>query len=232
MKKVNWAYARSYNETHDFEGHAFERSCKGREITGAGSLIYTARYGFLNPVVAGMVLAPGDYPYSTYLATIGRAELPEGIRPERILRCFSDNLGTAREKLKSYVEVLTPEHPIVREAFLRVGDDHPRSAKAKKCRWILEFTALTAAALRCDLAGVGPLEGLGLDRSDLQLIGIQQITGASGSMIAKVLGLPKSSINKSLARIKAELGWSAEAQTKFERFLESLIFQKSRAETV
>jgi REP element-mobilizing transposase RayT len=73
MHWLNTAYARTFNKRHGFEGHLFDGRFGSKVIESSAQLMLTARYVELNPVRAGLVSDPGDWPWSSYRFHAGRA---------------------------------------------------------------------------------------------------------------------------------------------------------------
>jgi REP element-mobilizing transposase RayT len=217
MQKVNWAFAMSFNQGKDLSGHAFERSCKGTEIFDNFGLVTTARYDFLNPVVAGMAPSPMAYPYSSYAGTVGLAPLMDGVNPDRLLQCFSPNRTEAQRLLREYVEVLTPDHPVVREAGKRWDRKQPNSSKARNCRWVVEFAAMTALAISKENPGLEFGGNLTLSSTDLQLWGMYRFAGASQRIMSAVLDLSQTSVNRMLRRLKSILNWDPQYEEALDQ---------------
>jgi REP-associated tyrosine transposase len=76
MQRLNSAYAARFNRRHGFEGHVVERRFHCEPVVSVWHLLEAARYIVLNPVRAGLCLAPGSWEWSSYGATIGRARKP------------------------------------------------------------------------------------------------------------------------------------------------------------
>jgi hypothetical protein len=57
----------------------------------------------LNPVRAGIVSDPGDWPWSSYPATIGAAGAPEWLATDGVLAAFAKRRPTARKHYASFV---------------------------------------------------------------------------------------------------------------------------------
>jgi hypothetical protein len=53
-----------------------------------GYLLELARYLVLNPVRAGMVRTPGDWPWSSYRASVGEVPAPPSLQTGWLLRVF------------------------------------------------------------------------------------------------------------------------------------------------
>ncbi|MEA3276049.1 MAG: hypothetical protein U9Q81_12300 [Pseudomonadota bacterium] len=62
-----------------------------------------ARYLVLNPVRAGMVRAPGDWPWSSYRAMIGEQAAPEWLETRPILAAFGETEAEAVERYVRFV---------------------------------------------------------------------------------------------------------------------------------
>lgn len=225
LKKANWAYAFAFNQHKKLSGHAFEKSGRCREIKGDNDLINVARYDYLNPVVAGMVLHPADDPNSTYASTVGLTEPIEGVDPTCLLRCFSEDDSKARRMLREFVECLTPTHPIVRAAGESWVKSHPRSAKARNCRWLVEFATLTSLTLQNSTL---PLtEKLCLAPIELQLLAMKQISGVSERMMAAATGMKRERIRKMMARLRKFLDRNPDYQERTQLFLSKALGPKT-----
>lgn len=72
MRHVNGLYTQRYNRRHGKVGHLFQGRFKGILIQEDRYLAEVCRYVDLNPVRAGMVPHPADWPWSSYNAVVGR----------------------------------------------------------------------------------------------------------------------------------------------------------------
>jgi putative transposase len=73
MHWLNTAYARTFNRRHGFEGHLFDKRFGSKLIESSAQLMLTTRYVELNPVRAGGVADPTDWPWSSYRFHAGQA---------------------------------------------------------------------------------------------------------------------------------------------------------------
>lgn len=92
-------YARHFQKRVPTTGHLFERRHGARVITDTEYLLQAVRYTHLNPVSAGMVADPRDYPWSShrhYLSGGG----PAWLRSDYILGKWGP---TRREALAAYL---------------------------------------------------------------------------------------------------------------------------------
>ncbi|MCM3763555.1 transposase [Neobacillus niacini] len=68
MKHLNTKYAKYFNRKYDFSGHVFEKRYGAELLNSPEYEIDVSKYIHLNPVAAGMVDTPEDYPWSSYRA--------------------------------------------------------------------------------------------------------------------------------------------------------------------
>ena len=66
MQAMGRTYVQRFNERHDRSGTLWEGRYKASLVQTDDYLFACQRYIELNPVRAGMVQAPGEYPYSSY----------------------------------------------------------------------------------------------------------------------------------------------------------------------
>jgi len=101
MQSLGRRYVRRFNQIHCRTGTLFEGRCRASLVQSDRYLWACMRYIELNPVRAGMVKAPRDYPWSSYTANA------EGAR-DRLVVPHSDYLGlgkTHKDRAKNYLEM-------------------------------------------------------------------------------------------------------------------------------
>jgi putative transposase len=76
MRHINGVYTQRFNQRHRKVGHLFQGRFKAVLVDRDGYLLEVCRYVELNPMPAGMVAAPGDWPRSSYAALTGQAPCP------------------------------------------------------------------------------------------------------------------------------------------------------------
>ncbi len=104
MHALNFRYACAFNQRHDSRGHVQAARYGSRRIEDDDALMYAFRYVARNPVEAGLCADPADWPWSSYAATIGKAEPMPFVDPSRIINCFGDTPERAIAALRDYVE--------------------------------------------------------------------------------------------------------------------------------
>jgi putative transposase len=85
LRALHGGYSRKHNRRHGRTAHLFRAHSLARRIEDDADLIWTDRYIACNPVAAGMVLDPFDWPWGSAAAHAGLAPLPV-ILDERPLR--------------------------------------------------------------------------------------------------------------------------------------------------
>jgi REP element-mobilizing transposase RayT len=103
MRQLNGVYSQQVNRTHGRVGHLFQGRFKGILVERDSYLLELARYVVLNPVRAGMVRAPGDWPWSSYRATVGEVPLPPFLETDWLLRAFADDRAAAVAAYRRFV---------------------------------------------------------------------------------------------------------------------------------
>jgi len=89
MLSLQTSYAKAINKKFKRNGHLFQGKYKKIRIENNNQLLRLSRYIHLNPVKAGLVNVPEEWPYSSYHEYIGlrQGSLPE---TEIIIRQFPD----------------------------------------------------------------------------------------------------------------------------------------------
>ena len=97
MKWLKASYAQDFNHRHGRSGHLFGRRFHSRLIQSEAHLVEACAYVVLNPVRAGVVRHPRDWPWSSYRAAAGLRGHPRAVRPRRLLELL-DPTGAASEE--------------------------------------------------------------------------------------------------------------------------------------
>jgi len=73
MHWLNGMYSQKFNKKYERSGHLFQGRFQDTLVQSGAHASVLSRYIVLNPVRAEMVGSPGDWPWSSYAATIGQA---------------------------------------------------------------------------------------------------------------------------------------------------------------
>jgi putative transposase len=103
MRQLNGVYTQRFNDLHGRCGHVLQGRYKAIIVQRDAYLKELSRYVVLNPVRAHMVAAPGDWPWSSYRATIGDARCPEWLRRDWLLSTFADTERAAVAAYRRFV---------------------------------------------------------------------------------------------------------------------------------
>lgn len=103
MRQLNGIYTQAYNRRHKRPGHLFQGRYKAILVEKDSYLLALCRYIVLNPVAAGMVKAPGDWPWSSYLATAGLTAVPELLTTDWVTAHFSSTRRKAYRLYRDFV---------------------------------------------------------------------------------------------------------------------------------
>jgi len=80
MRQFNGVFTQASNRRHRRVGHLFQGRFKAILVDSDAYLLELSRYVVLNPVRAGRVKKPADWPWSSYRASVGLAPPPPGWR--------------------------------------------------------------------------------------------------------------------------------------------------------
>ena len=95
MRQINGVYTQTFNRHHGRGGHVFQGRFHSVLVDKHSYLLELCRYIVLNPVRAGMVEKPGDYPWSNYRATAAMVESPWWLHSDWVLTQFGGRRGDA-----------------------------------------------------------------------------------------------------------------------------------------
>ncbi len=103
MHYINGSYTTYINIKNKRSGHLFQGRYKAIVVDKDSYLLELSRYIHLNPVRAGMVKMPQDYPYSSYRAyTLGRED--KIITKDFILSMLAKGKREAADRYRVFVE--------------------------------------------------------------------------------------------------------------------------------
>lgn len=103
MRQLNGVYTQKFNRAHGRVGHVFQGRYKAILVDKQSYLMELARYIVLNPVRAALVASAGDWPWSSYCATIGKVNRPGCLNVEWLLASFGSKKSIAIERYKNFV---------------------------------------------------------------------------------------------------------------------------------
>jgi REP element-mobilizing transposase RayT len=103
MRQLNGVYTQRFNRRHERVGHVFQGRYKAILVEKDAYLLELARYVVLNPVRAGLVGDPAEWPWSSYRATAGLDGRPPWLSVDWLLSAFSRQRAAARDQYRQFV---------------------------------------------------------------------------------------------------------------------------------
>jgi len=125
MRQLNGQYTQGFNRRHNLVGHLFQGRYKAILVQKEAYLLELSRYVVLNPVRAGMVKRPEEWPWSSYRQTLGLDSLFPWLDEEWLLGQFGSHKTQAISRYKKFVdEGVGLESPLQQTRNqLLLGDD-------------------------------------------------------------------------------------------------------------
>jgi putative transposase len=103
MQYLNGRYGQWANWRRGERGHVFEGRYKAVLVEGEAHALEVQRYIALNPVRAGLVRRPEDWPWSAYGALIGMRRPLPFLDVRAALEEFGPTVVSARRRLRAFV---------------------------------------------------------------------------------------------------------------------------------
>ena len=107
MQWLNSRYCEYFNGRYGIEGHAIERRFWSKVVACEEQLLTVIPYVLLNPVRAGICARPGDWPWSSYLATARRAPAPSWLAVEQVQLMFAADVVTGAERFVEFLDAVS-----------------------------------------------------------------------------------------------------------------------------
>ncbi len=118
MQKILVSYTNGFNARHRRSGHLFQGRYKAILVDEDSYLMELSRYIHLNPVRAGIVKKPEDYPWSSYAAYVKPRQAEEWLKVNQILLQCSQTMGQAAWAYKQFVNEGIGQPSPLKEAYL------------------------------------------------------------------------------------------------------------------
>jgi putative transposase len=104
MQRLNGLYAQWFNRQHQRAGHLVADRYYSVLVERQSHALDVVRYIARNPIGAGLCRSPESWPWSSYAATIGKAEPPAFLDADEVIRWFSARRGAGVRRLRAFVE--------------------------------------------------------------------------------------------------------------------------------
>jgi REP element-mobilizing transposase RayT len=103
MRHLNGVYTQYFNRQHNRVGHVFQGRFKAILVEREAYLLGLSRYVVLNPIRAHMIKDMDQWEWSSYRATIGKAQIPDWLETDWLLSHFGKQRKRARERYIDFV---------------------------------------------------------------------------------------------------------------------------------
>ncbi len=123
MQNLAFRYTRWINNNQSRTGHLFQGRYKAVLVDADSYMLELVRYIHLNPVRAGLVPDPSEYPWSSHRAYLGLETLP-WLEVDWVLSQFAKRLETCRKRYAAFVQDAIAEGH--RQEFHHGGGDDSR----------------------------------------------------------------------------------------------------------
>jgi putative transposase len=104
MHSLNFRYAMQFNHRYAMRGHVMGARYDSVRMEDDEHLRNAFKYVVLNPVEAGLVQSPADWPWSTYAGTVGLAAPHTFVADDRVLSALNTTSARATHALRTFVE--------------------------------------------------------------------------------------------------------------------------------
>jgi REP element-mobilizing transposase RayT len=103
MRQLGGVYTQRFNRRHGQVGHVFQGRYHAILVDKEPHLLELCRYVALNPVRAGLTKTAGQWPWSSFNATLGRARAPDWLDSDWLLGRFGRKRSAARAAYGEFV---------------------------------------------------------------------------------------------------------------------------------
>jgi len=103
MKALNGRYALRFNRRYGCDAHLFKNRFGAVAQTTESQFFWALRYAVRNPVELGLCAGPGEWPWSSYRASVGDAPAPSFLALQRLLSYFGDMPESAMSRYQRFI---------------------------------------------------------------------------------------------------------------------------------
>jgi len=214
MRHLNGVYTQRFNRRHQRCGHVLQGRFAAQLVDGDAYLREVCRYIVLNPVRAGLVAHPGDWRWSSFLATAGKTAAPGFLSVDWVRGLSgSRTRAAALRQFISFVEAgigvsETPvdrfrSKPVVGEALIeRLGEGRREETEC------IEFPRAQRFASRPPLTRIFAGVASKADRNGRVVLAVRE-HGYTMREVAEFIGRHYATISRVLAHAPR---WRADAR--------------------
>ncbi|MHC1679619.1 MAG: transposase [Candidatus Cryosericum sp.] len=186
MHHINMTYGEWYNMSRERHGHVFQDRFFSILITQDSHLLEAARYVVLNPLRAGLVPSPEEWPWSSYSAAVLGAPSRVPLRDHELMSMFAHEEAESRELYQEYVHA-------------GIGLRKPEVLLTGRARRWAEMIGRARSETGSAVASCRPIPGQVPDATDVSTVGRLRQQGMSLRAIAATLGVSHMTVRRYLS---------------------------------
>jgi REP element-mobilizing transposase RayT/DNA-binding CsgD family transcriptional regulator len=187
MHRINMSYGEWYNKARGRHGHVFQDRFFSILITQDSHLLEASRYVVLNPLRAGLVTSPEEWPWSSYSTAVLGAPSAVPLRNHELMGMFAHEEAESRDLYREFVHAGIG---LRKPDFLLTG--RPR-------QWMESRLRAQSRSSR-EVAPQKPVAGLAPDAIEVSRVVALHQQGMSLREIAAALGMSHMTAQRYLAR--------------------------------
>lgn len=220
MRQLNGAYGQGFSRRHRRPGHVLQGRFHAQIVDRDAYLREVCRYIVLNPVRAGLVVLPEEWPWSSYRATAGETSVPTWLTVDWVLSLGESTVRTVAERrYRRFVHagLTEPANPLKPfDSGLLIGDAPFRAdlrPRAPDARAFPEVPRAQRFATRPALAELFHCIASKADR-DSRCIRAVRDHGYSMKEVAGFLGVHYVTVSRALTAAQASRSGSGMSECK------------------
>jgi len=211
MHRLNGAYSQCFNRRHQRVGHLLQGRFTAILVERETYLLELARYVPLNPVRAGFVISPEDWPWSSYRPTAGLEPSPSWLTTSAVLERFAGEADRAslrfQEFLRDGIKAPGPWSALQGQVFLGSAGFAERMARALMPDPVSsEIPRADRLAARPALASLlAAVTAADRSRRNAAIVEAHTVHGYSLAAISRYLGLHYSTVSRIANAVDASI---------------------------
>ncbi len=218
MHHINSAYTMYFNVKYERAGHLFQGRYKAILVDVDEYAKELSRYIHLNPVRAGIIDDPEDYPWSSYSFYIGKQKSPKWLVRDFILSFFRGTSFQRKKRYKAFVlsvldqEYENPLRNVVESTILGSADfvEQIRETYLKTKKPDRDLPALRRLAQRPNLEEIKKAASgvFGRDQALMRHVSLYFLHKYSGKTLKEIgdlFGIGESGVSQASRRLSLKL---------------------------
>ena len=186
MHRINMGYGEWYNKARGRHGHVFQDRFFSILITQDSHLLEASRYVVLNPLRAGLVTSPDEWPWSSYSTAVFGVPSRVCLKDQELMSVFSQQEAESRDLYREFVHA-------------GIGLKKPGVLLTGRARRWAEMTGRARSEIGSGAASCKPIPGKSPDSTDVSGVVRLHQQGMSLRAIAATLGVSHMTVRRYLS---------------------------------